>query len=195
MAQSTAYPRGATSSIRRLTRPQPRSLLSMARVNSARSRARRSSCSRVLLARRLAAFDLNRNRATTEHQHREVWCSEALSTSVMRVMPDLGGSPGRKSTFNLVTRGAASHFSSMLKDPNRSAPKALLALKSPERNRTAVLGRVAELRRLRDQDASQAMKEHQANRLEVLAKTARLRADRMARVSDATATSKRRKKT
>lgn len=61
-------------------------------------------------------------------------------------------------------------------------PKSALGLKMPERDREAVLGRVAELKRLRDRDASQAMKDLEANRLEVLAKTARLRAERMARI-------------
>ncbi len=110
---------------------------------------------------------------------------------------DLEGSPGRKPTLILVTQRAAIHMTMMLKDPKSSVPKALLALKLPERNREAVLGRVAELKRLRDQDASQAMKEHEANRLEILAKTARLRADRLTRVSDvpAPSTSRQRKKT
>src|SRR5262249_25938399 len=44
VALSTAYPLGATSSTRSATRSQPRSLLSIARLNMARSRVRRSRC-------------------------------------------------------------------------------------------------------------------------------------------------------
>ncbi|MBU2533438.1 MAG: hypothetical protein KKB37_11905 [Alphaproteobacteria bacterium] len=70
----------------------------------------------------------------------------------------------------------------MFKKPKNAVSGNALGLKMPERNRESVLGRVAELKRLRDRDASQAMKEHEAKRLEVLAKTARLRAERLARI-------------
>ena len=74
----------------------------------------------------------------------------------------------------------------MPKNPDTRFLKGAGGLKQPSRDRDAVLGRVAEARRLRDRDASRAMKEHNANRLEVLAKTARLRADRLARLADVT---------
>ena len=54
----------------------------------------------------------------------------------------------------------------------------------PERNRQAVLSRVAELKRARERDASQAMKELEAARVATLAKTARLRAERLARAAE-----------
>jgi hypothetical protein len=60
----------------------------------------------------------------------------------------------------------------------------LLAQKMPERDRAAVLGRVAEQKRLRDLEASQVMKEHEAKRTATLAKTARLRAERLARLAE-----------
>jgi hypothetical protein len=47
VARSTAYPLGATSSTLSATTSHPRSLLSMARLNIARSRVRRSICSLV----------------------------------------------------------------------------------------------------------------------------------------------------
>ena len=74
----------------------------------------------------------------------------------------------------------------MPKNRKMPFPKGAGGLKQPSRDRDAVLGRVAEAKRLRDRDASRAMKEHEANRLEVLARTARLREDRLARISDAT---------
>jgi hypothetical protein len=46
-ARPTAYPLGATSSTRSATTSQPRSLLSIARLNIARSRVRPSICNRV----------------------------------------------------------------------------------------------------------------------------------------------------
>ena len=70
----------------------------------------------------------------------------------------------------------------MSEKTNAPVLKNALGLKMPERDRKAVLGRVAELKRARDRDASQAMKDHEASRLEVLAKTARLRAERLARI-------------
>jgi len=71
----------------------------------------------------------------------------------------------------------------MSKKPKKPVFGNSLGLKMPERNRESVLGRVAELKRLRDRDASQAMKDHEAKRLEGLIKTARLRAERLARIS------------
>src|SRR5262245_14489322 len=47
---SSAYPLGATSSTRIATTSQPRSLLSIARLKSARSRLRFCICSRVRMA-------------------------------------------------------------------------------------------------------------------------------------------------
>ena len=47
VARSTAYPAGATSSTRSATTSQPRSLLSTARLNNAKSRVRPSICNRV----------------------------------------------------------------------------------------------------------------------------------------------------
>lgn len=70
--------------------------------------------------------------------------------------------------------------------PNIPVFRAAVGPNEPERNREAELSKRAELKRLRDLDASQAMKEHEENRLAILAKTARLRADRLARISDVT---------
>jgi hypothetical protein len=60
-----------------------------------------------------------------------------------------------------------------------------LGLKVPERNRIAILSTAAERKRLRDRDASLAIKEHEASRIATLATTARLRAERLARLADA----------
>ena len=60
-----------------------------------------------------------------------------------------------------------------------------LGLKIPKRNRIAVVSTAVERKRLRDRDASLAMKEHEASRLATLATTARLRAERLARLADA----------
>jgi hypothetical protein len=69
-------------------------------------------------------------------------------------------------------------------DPKIPVFRAAIGPHEPERNREGELSKKAELKRLRDLDASQAMKEHEESRLAVLAKTARLRAERLARTSD-----------
>ena len=84
----------------------------------------------------------------------------------------------------------------MSENPKVAVPRVALGLKPPERNRIAVLSTIAERKRLRDRDASLAMREHEASRLAVIATTARLRAERLARLADAPAPekTKRRKK-
>ena len=66
-----------------------------------------------------------------------------------------------------------------------AVPRSELDLKVLERNRIAAQSTAAERKRLRDQDASLAMKEHEASRIATLATTARLRAERLARLADA----------
>jgi hypothetical protein len=73
----------------------------------------------------------------------------------------------------------------MSQNPKVAVPSVELGPKMPERSRIAIPGTAAELKRLRDRDASLAMEEHEANRLAVLATTARLRAERLARLADA----------
>lgn len=77
------------------------------------------------------------------------------------------------------------HIYHMPENYKVAVPRSELGLKVPERNRIAVLSTAAERKRLRDRDASLAMKEHEARRLATLATTARLRAERLARFADA----------
>lgn len=72
----------------------------------------------------------------------------------------------------------------MVENPKSRKINNLLAQKMPERDRSAVLARIDEQKRLRDLEASQVMKEHEAKRLATLAKTARLRAERLARLAE-----------